>query len=484
MAQITYTIQAKRDTAANWTANNPTLAEGEFGFETDTKKLKIGDGNTLWASLPYKILTDDIIGVANGVAPLNASGTIDPEYVDAVATMDTVAYPTALKIGDPTHIDTMQELFNHQFSAGVMHGCDITDNRDGTVSFASGYAMLRDTADDHSPIYAIAVSAQSDLTLFDNAANWVYLDYNSGTPQFVVSTSRTAFNCLDKCLAYLIYRSGTDLNIIDAREQNVDGNRKSRRLFLDFSRFIHAAGGSALSNPSTTTVAVTAGSFYFMLLNLPHKAFDTSIAGTDYTNVFTLWYRNGSGGWTKTLNQKTISTTTYDNNTGTPVVLNNNKYGVTWFYIVHDSPSHLHAVMGQVEYPDEASARAATPPSSIPGVAAETGSIIGSVVYLKSAVTFAAVLSAFSQAYASSAATSHNALSGLQGGTTNEYYHLTSAQYTGTGTGNFVRATSPTIATPSVTGLVDAADDSAAATAGVAVGYLYRTGSVIKVRVT
>lgn len=81
MAQITYTIQAKRDTAANWTANNPTLAEGEFGFETDTKKLKIGDGNTLWASLPYKILTDDIIGVANGVAPLNASGTIDPEYV-------------------------------------------------------------------------------------------------------------------------------------------------------------------------------------------------------------------------------------------------------------------------------------------------------------------------------------------------------------------------------------------------------------------
>lgn len=85
MAQITYTIQAKRDTAANWTANNPTLAEGEFGFETDTKKLKIGDGNTLWASLPYKILTDDIIGVANGVAPLNASGTIDPEYVDAVA---------------------------------------------------------------------------------------------------------------------------------------------------------------------------------------------------------------------------------------------------------------------------------------------------------------------------------------------------------------------------------------------------------------
>jgi hypothetical protein len=41
-------------------------------------------------------------------------------------------------------------------------------------------------------------------------------------------------------------------------------------------------------------------------------------------------------------------------------------------------------------------------------------------------------------------------LSGLQGGTANEYFHLTSAEYTGTGTGNFVRATSPTLVTPAL----------------------------------
>jgi len=33
----------------------------------------------------------------------------------------------------------------------------------------------------------------------------------------------------------------------------------------------------------------------------------------------------------------------------------------------------------------------------------------------------------------------HNSLGSIQGGTTNEYYHLTSAEYTGTGTGVFVR---------------------------------------------
>lgn len=46
-------IQHRRDTAANWTSTNPTLAAGELGFESDTLKFKIGDGSTAWASLKY-----------------------------------------------------------------------------------------------------------------------------------------------------------------------------------------------------------------------------------------------------------------------------------------------------------------------------------------------------------------------------------------------------------------------------------------------
>ena len=50
-------IQLRRGTAAEWTSSNPTLTEGEVGVETDTKKLKVGDGLTVWASLPYINLT-------------------------------------------------------------------------------------------------------------------------------------------------------------------------------------------------------------------------------------------------------------------------------------------------------------------------------------------------------------------------------------------------------------------------------------------
>jgi len=52
MAVVT-AIQIRRGTASQWTSANPTLSSGEFGFETDTNKAKIGDGSTAWTSLSY-----------------------------------------------------------------------------------------------------------------------------------------------------------------------------------------------------------------------------------------------------------------------------------------------------------------------------------------------------------------------------------------------------------------------------------------------
>jgi hypothetical protein len=46
-------MQVRRDTSANWTSSNPTLASGEIGFETNTGKFKIGTGAATWASLDY-----------------------------------------------------------------------------------------------------------------------------------------------------------------------------------------------------------------------------------------------------------------------------------------------------------------------------------------------------------------------------------------------------------------------------------------------
>jgi len=46
-------IQLRRDTSSSWTSANPILSQGEPGIETNTGKMKVGDGTTAWTSLSY-----------------------------------------------------------------------------------------------------------------------------------------------------------------------------------------------------------------------------------------------------------------------------------------------------------------------------------------------------------------------------------------------------------------------------------------------
>ncbi len=41
------------DTAGNMTTNNPTLLDRQIAIESNTGKVKVGDGSTAWTSLPY-----------------------------------------------------------------------------------------------------------------------------------------------------------------------------------------------------------------------------------------------------------------------------------------------------------------------------------------------------------------------------------------------------------------------------------------------
>lgn len=48
-------IQLRGDTAANWTSVNPIPASREMCVETDTGKLKVGNGTSAWNSLTYMV---------------------------------------------------------------------------------------------------------------------------------------------------------------------------------------------------------------------------------------------------------------------------------------------------------------------------------------------------------------------------------------------------------------------------------------------
>jgi hypothetical protein len=72
--------------------------------------------------------------------------------------------------------------------------------------------------------------------------------------------------------------------------------------------------------------------------------------------------------------------------------------------------------------------------------------------------------------------TLHNDLAGIQGGQSDEYYHLTNSEYTGTGTGVLARASSPQFTTPNIGA---ASGTSLAATANVTAGNVYANSGTI-----
>lgn len=59
-------IQLRNDLATNWTTKNPILAQGEIGIESDSRKLKIGDGITTWNHLIYYQFGDALGYLQNG----------------------------------------------------------------------------------------------------------------------------------------------------------------------------------------------------------------------------------------------------------------------------------------------------------------------------------------------------------------------------------------------------------------------------------
>jgi len=59
-------IQLRNDLATNWTTKNPILAQGEIGIESDSRKLKIGDGTTTWNHLIYYQFGDALGYLQNG----------------------------------------------------------------------------------------------------------------------------------------------------------------------------------------------------------------------------------------------------------------------------------------------------------------------------------------------------------------------------------------------------------------------------------
>lgn len=100
-------FQLRRDTAVNWGSTNPVLALGEPGVETDTLKVKVGDGVTAWNSLGYSI-TKDFNDLTNTPTTITGYGITDALNLDNLSV--TVAAADGTINGTLTYDDSTGEF--------------------------------------------------------------------------------------------------------------------------------------------------------------------------------------------------------------------------------------------------------------------------------------------------------------------------------------------------------------------------------------
>jgi len=152
MAVVTQ-IQVRRGTASQWTSTNPTLAAGEWGFETDTGKAKIGNGSTAWSSLSYfggsGTVTSIVAGTGLSGGTITTSGTI---AIDTATTVD---------------VSTAQTLTNKTLTAPVINLA--LNAQTGTT-------------------YTFALTDNGKLVTASNASAQTYSIPTNGTTAFPVGT--------------------------------------------------------------------------------------------------------------------------------------------------------------------------------------------------------------------------------------------------------------------------------------------------------
>lgn len=208
-------MQQRRGTASEWTTANPILASGEFGFETDTGKFKIGNGTTAWTGLNYfatltAIKAELIDGAPAALDTLNelaAAINDDASYASTITGLLGAKAP----LNSPTFSGTVN------FANSIVTGITLPINWMGTFSDSETYAENDMVHYNGSVYYATGenlnnsegyypTSAGADWELFASVGDNATVDvgntyvYNGGD-SFVVNTGTTQDAVFDFYLA-------------------------------------------------------------------------------------------------------------------------------------------------------------------------------------------------------------------------------------------------------------------------------------------
>ena len=120
MSPVASLVKYRKGIATLWTSTNPILALAEPGYDTDTFKMKIGDGVKTWTLLPYtdvNFVQTSKLAAVNGVATLNASSKVLPAQLstgvaNGLATLDATTKLTPAQLPTTAMLASQRGIAN------------------------------------------------------------------------------------------------------------------------------------------------------------------------------------------------------------------------------------------------------------------------------------------------------------------------------------------------------------------------------------
>lgn len=423
------------------TYSDETVAKALTAIDTATQQAAAAAASAAEADAD-RIAVEEMLEAADGTKmnKLVSPGGVYVMANDATGdAQKTAVTKDALESQLPS--DALAKLLSTTSSSGRLWGFEMT-NVGGTVYVGAGQGVSKtDTATlqdvpsslgegQASPVELVTLGSSYPVALEDGY-NLIYWDASAGAPTSCLRENFAAnFDFVrDFTIGSGYYDASTGTKVL--RPGGMDGwNFPRRAQMFGEERFpVERASGLMVGNPSGLKISVTEGVIWAGLASrFPIAGFDPSAGDT-----FTAWAYNTAitggepGIWVSQPEQQDLDAYNYNDPmlAGGLGELTENRYGVHLIYVVHDGS--VHVVYGTGDY-TLAQAQLATAPSRLPGLLAAYATLVGKAIVKKGADTLTSLQSPFTTQLGLATVNEHNDLSGLQGGTANEYYHLTSAQ--------------------------------------------------------
>lgn len=308
---------------------------------------------------------------------------------------------------------------NILYSTGVVSKPTIVYNYP-TLSITVGFGTYRtaNTPDFTGKVYEFSLPEKT-MVVEDGTKYYVSVSYNDDNPIMYLETDISLTNDSNIVPIFTIFIDGEDIDVLDwGFEANFLANRLNER-FVDTQRYGRVSGLELYT--SNNSIASSGGSFYLGSNKISYEQTSSLIDDCE------LLVKDTPSGWIKSA-ITVYPNTKYDDGSGILADLTDGQYGVVWVWRSAGDPLETYVSMGNGSYVSIESAKNDKIPSDLLEKVTEGAFLIGRAIFLKGATTDI-VESAFDTIFSANLPTIHNSLINLQGGNTDEFYHLSQAKY-------------------------------------------------------